>query len=42
MKCPTCKKEITTKPVKEWDMGKLHIKLYECCGKKVREVSKKK
>ncbi|HJX23256.1 MAG TPA: hypothetical protein VJ574_02455 [Candidatus Bathyarchaeia archaeon] len=40
-KCPKCNKEVA-KTVKEWDMGKLHIKLYECCGKKFREVSKKK
>jgi hypothetical protein len=40
-KCPSCNKEVA-KPVKEWDMGKLHIKMYECCGKKFREVTKKK
>jgi len=35
-KCPTCGKEVET-PIKEWDMGKnkkIHVKQYECCGKK--------
>jgi hypothetical protein len=40
-KCPSCGKEVG-KPVKEWDVGKnLHVKMYECCGKKFRETSKK-
>ena len=42
VKCPSCKKELT-KPIKEWDLStKVHVKLYECCGKKVREYIKKK
>jgi len=39
-KCPTCGKEVET-PIKEWDMGKIHVKQYECCGKKFREYIKK-
>jgi len=41
-KCPTCGKEVET-PIKEWDMGKnkIHVKQYECCGKKFREYGKK-
>jgi hypothetical protein len=38
-KCPTCGKEVET-PIKEWNMGrnkKIHVKQYECCGKKFRE-----
>ncbi|HJX23574.1 MAG TPA: hypothetical protein VJ574_04085 [Candidatus Bathyarchaeia archaeon] len=41
MKCPKCGTEVA-KPKKEWDMGKLHIKLYEHCGKTFRDVSKRK
>jgi len=41
MKCPECGKEITT-PIKEWDLSpKVHVKLYECCGKKFREYIKR-
>ena len=42
VKCPTCGKEVET-PIKEWDMGKnkkIHVKQYECCGKKFREYGK--
>jgi len=40
-KCPECGNEVK-KPIKEWDVGpKLHVKLYECCGKKFREYTKK-
>jgi len=39
-KCPSCGKEVET-PIKEWDLGGfwvgLHVKMYECCGKKFRE-----
>jgi hypothetical protein len=38
-KCPTCGKEGET-PVKGWDLGKTHVKQYECCGKRVREYVK--
>ena len=38
-KCPDCGGE--AKLVKEWDVGpKLHVKLFECCGKKFREYGK--
>jgi len=38
-KCSECGGEATL--VKEWDVGpKLHVKLYECCGKKFREYGK--
>jgi len=41
MKCPECGKDIKT-PVKEWDLSpKVHVKMYECCGKKFREYTKK-
>ncbi|MEM2969884.1 MAG: hypothetical protein QXR63_02995 [Candidatus Bathyarchaeia archaeon] len=41
MKCPDCGKELK-KPVKEWDLSpKVHVKLYDCCGKKVREYIRK-
>jgi lysyl-tRNA synthetase class I len=41
MKCPTCG-QVLTKPVKEWDLSpKVHVKMYEHCGKKVREYVKK-
>jgi hypothetical protein len=37
MNCPDCGKE-AVKPTKEWDLSsKVHIKQYECCGKKFRE-----
>jgi len=37
VKCPECNKE-AMKLVKEWDLSpKVHIKMYECCGKKIRE-----
>jgi len=42
-KCPTCGKEVET-PIREWDMGKnkrIHVKQYECCGKKFREYRKR-
>jgi hypothetical protein len=41
MDCPGCGKEAT--PIKEWDLSpKVHVKLYECCGKKFREYISKK
>lgn len=41
MKCPICGKELTD-PIKEWDLStKVRVKLYECCGKKVREYVRK-
>ena len=43
VKCPTCGKEVET-PIKEWDMGKnkkIHVKQYDCCGKKFREYGKR-
>lgn len=40
-KCPKCGKEVAT-PLKEWDLSKqVHVKLYECCGKKFREYVRK-
>ena len=40
-KCPKCGRDVA-KPVKEWDLGpKLHVKLYQHCGKKFREYIKK-
>ena len=42
MKCPNCEREVAT-PVKEWDLSpKVHVKMYECCGKKFREYVTKK
>ena len=39
-KCPDCGAEVATM-VKEWDVSpKLHVKLYECCGKKFRVYGK--
>lgn len=48
VKCPICKSEVNIKPVKEWDVApkgkrkgpKLHVKLYEHCGKKFRVAEK--
>jgi hypothetical protein len=41
MKCPECGKEEKT-PIKEWDLSpKVHVKMYEHCGKKFREYIKK-
>ena len=40
MKCPACGADVKT-PIKEWDMGRLHVKMYEHCGKKFREYKKK-
>jgi len=40
MKYPECGKEVKT-PVKEWDLGKIHVKQYEHCSKKFREYIKK-
>jgi len=41
MKCPKCGKELKN-PVKEWDLTpKVHVKLYSCCGKKIREYMSK-
>ena len=38
-KCADCGGEANL--VKEWDVGpKLHVKLFECCGKKFREYGK--
>ena len=36
--CPHCSKEATL--IKEWDLSKTHVKLYECCGKKFKEYGK--
>ncbi len=42
MKCPNCGREVAV-PVKEWDLSpKVHVKMYECCGKKFREYVTKK
>jgi hypothetical protein len=45
-KCPKCGAEVAH-PIKEWDVApksgkgpKLHVKLYEHCGKKFREAKK--
>ena len=39
-KCPCCGADVAT-PSKEWDVSsKLHVKQYECCGKKFREYGK--
>jgi hypothetical protein len=35
----TCGKEVET-PNKEWKLGKIHVKQYECCGKKFWEYVK--
>jgi hypothetical protein len=41
MKCPSCGTEVTT-PKKEWDLSpKVHVNLYECCGKTFREYVSK-
>ena len=38
-RCTCCGKE--AKLVKEWDLSsKVHVKMYECCGKKIREYLK--
>lgn len=40
VKCPDCGAEVAT-PSKEWDVSpKLHVKQYECCGKKFRTYNK--
>ena len=43
VRCPTCGKEPPAlKPIKEWDLSpKVHVRLFECCGKKFREYIKK-
>ena len=42
MKCPVCGKNVT-KATKEWDLSpKVHVVMYEHCGKKFREYVKKK
>ncbi|MFH1327896.1 MAG: chorismate-binding protein [Candidatus Bathyarchaeota archaeon] len=45
--CPKCNQETNLTPVKEWDLTpktrkgpKLHVKLYEHCGKKFRKAEK--
>jgi|GEM_PF-243257 len=46
--CPVCKAEVNLVPIKEWDMApkkkgrgpKLHVELYEHCGKKFRVTKK--
>jgi hypothetical protein len=41
VKCPECGKEVR-KPIKEWDLSsKVHVKMYDCCGKKFREYIRK-
>ena len=39
-RCPICGKEVEM-PIKEWNMGKIYVKQYGCCGKKFREYIKK-
>jgi hypothetical protein len=40
VKCPCCGADVAS-PNKEWDVSpKLHVKQYECCGKKFREYGK--
>lgn len=34
--CPVCGKDVP-KPVDEWHEGRVHAKVYECCGIKFRE-----
>ena len=39
--CPVCGENVR-RPIKEWDLSpKVHVKLYECCGKKFREYMKR-
>ena len=38
-RCPICGKDVET-PNKEWNLRKIHVKQYECCGKKFREYVK--
>ena len=39
-KCPECGEEVDN-PIKEWDVSsKLHVRLYEHCGKKFRKYGK--
>lgn len=41
-KCPLCGIDVAN-PIKEWDLSpKVHVKLYEHCGKKFREYITKK
>jgi len=42
-KCPKCGKETSAlNPIKEWDLSpKVHVKLYEHCGRKFREYIRK-
>ena len=35
----TCGKDVET-PNKEWNLGKIHVKQYECCEKKFWEYLK--
>jgi hypothetical protein len=35
-KCPTCGREVS-KPVEEWHEGRVHAKIFECCGVRFRE-----
>jgi hypothetical protein len=40
VKCPICGKEVTTPPIKEWDLNpNVHVELYECCGKRFRQIA---
>ncbi len=39
-KCPVCGTDVKT-PIKEWNMGRVHVKMYEHCGNKFREYVKK-
>ena len=41
VKCSICARNIKNSS-KEWDLKKIHVKQYECCGKKVREYLSKK
>jgi len=38
-RCPTCGKEGET-PNKEWNLSKILVKQYDCCGKKFHEQMK--
>jgi len=40
-KCPVCGANIAA-PTKEWDLSsKLHVEMYECCGKRFRKFVKR-
>jgi hypothetical protein len=40
VKCPICGKEVTTPPIKAWDLNpNVRVELYECCGKRFRQIA---